>query len=56
MKLLRRLGAKLIVLGLDCLDRTPVLDIKPYRDDHGANEYDLAGWYRKLRDKVGGDI
>ena len=56
VKLLRRQGAKLIVLGLDCFDGTPVLDIKPYRDDYRANEYELAGWYRKLRDKVGGDI
>jgi tRNA (adenine37-N6)-methyltransferase len=56
VKLLRRQGAKLLVLGLDCFDGTPVLDIKPYRDDYRASEYELAGWYRKLRDKVGGDI
>jgi tRNA-Thr(GGU) m(6)t(6)A37 methyltransferase TsaA len=56
VKFLRRQGGKLIVLGLDCFDGTPVLDIKPYRDDYRANEYELAGWYRKLRDKVGGDI
>ena len=56
VKFLRRQGAKLVVLGLDCFDGTPVLDIKPYRDDYRANEFELAGWYRKLRDKVGGDI
>jgi tRNA-Thr(GGU) m(6)t(6)A37 methyltransferase TsaA len=56
VKLLRREGPKLTVLGLDCFDGTPVLDIKPYRDDYRANEYELAEWYRRLRDKVGGDI
>lgn len=56
VRLLRRQGGKLIVLGLDCFDGTPVLDIKPYRDDYGADEYDLARWYRELRDKAGGDI
>jgi tRNA (Thr-GGU) A37 N-methylase len=53
VKLLRSLGAKLIVLGLDCFDGTPVLGIKPYRDYYRANECDLAGSYRKLRGKVG---
>jgi tRNA-Thr(GGU) m(6)t(6)A37 methyltransferase TsaA len=56
VKFLRRQGGKLIVLGLDCFDGTPVLDIKPYRDDYRANQYELAGWYRRLRDRVGGDI
>lgn len=42
VKLLRRQGRKLIVLGLDCFDGTPVLDIKAYRDDYGADQYWLA--------------
>ena len=30
VKLLKREGTKLTVTGLDCLDGTPLLDIKPY--------------------------
>ena len=56
VRLLRREGGKLIVLGLDCFDGTPVLDIKPYRDDYRVEEYKLAGWYRGLRDKAGLDV
>jgi tRNA-Thr(GGU) m(6)t(6)A37 methyltransferase TsaA len=56
VRLLRRQGRKLVVLGLDCFDGTPVLDIKPYRDDYRADHYELAEWYRKLREKAGGDI
>src|SRR3989304_9725624 len=56
VRLLRRQGAKMIVLGLDCFDATPVLDIKPYRDDYRVDQYELAEWYRTLRDKAGGDI
>ena len=34
VKLERREGAVLVVRGLDCLDGTPLLDIKPVRCDH----------------------
>ena len=33
VRLLRREGAVLVVRGLDCLDGTPLLDIKPFRCD-----------------------
>jgi len=56
VRLVRRQGRKLIILGLDCYDGTPVLDIKPYRDDYRADQYQLAEWYRELRDKVGQDV
>jgi tRNA-Thr(GGU) m(6)t(6)A37 methyltransferase TsaA len=55
-KLLRREGGKLIVLGLDCFDGTPVLDIKPYRDDYRVEQFELAGWYCGLRDKARQDV
>ncbi len=55
-KLLRREGGRLMVLDLDCFDGTPVLDIKPYRDDYRVEQYELAGWYRGLRDKAGRDV
>lgn len=35
VRLLRREGAALVVRGLDCLDGTPLLDIKPDRCAHG---------------------
>jgi tRNA (Thr-GGU) A37 N-methylase len=56
VKLLRIDGRELFVSGLDLFDRTPILDIKPYRDDYRAKEYVLAEWYRTLRDRVGEEI
>jgi tRNA-Thr(GGU) m(6)t(6)A37 methyltransferase TsaA len=56
VKLLHRRGHELTVSGLDCFNGTPVLDIKPYRDDYRADQYRLADWYRDLREKVGRDI
>jgi len=46
-------AGKLTVRGLDCFDGTPVLDIKPYRADYRAEDYELADWYRELRSKAG---
>ncbi len=46
--LLRRDGSKLTVRGLDCFDGTPVLDIKPYKDDYRADDYGIAAWYHGL--------
>jgi tRNA-Thr(GGU) m(6)t(6)A37 methyltransferase TsaA len=56
VKLVRREGGKLVVLGLDCFDGTPVLDIKPYREDYRADHYEIAEWYRQLIQKAGGPI
>jgi len=36
VRLLRREGAVLVVRGLDCLDGTPLLDLKPARCDQGV--------------------
>ena len=47
---------RLFVRGLDLFDGTPVLDIKPYRDDYRAENHGLAEWYRKIREKVGEDV
>lgn len=38
VRLLRREGAVLVVRGLDCLDGTPLLDIKPDRCDHAVRQ------------------
>ena len=56
VRLLRREDGKLITMGLDCFDGTPVLDIELYRNDYRTDKYELAGWYRKLRDRVGREI
>jgi tRNA-Thr(GGU) m(6)t(6)A37 methyltransferase TsaA len=55
-KLLRREGRKLVVLGLDLFDGTPVLDIKPYREDHRIDHYDVAEWYQQLAERAGRPI
>jgi tRNA-Thr(GGU) m(6)t(6)A37 methyltransferase TsaA len=56
VKIIRREGGRLIVIGLDCFDGTPVLDIKPYRNGYRTERYELAEWYRKLRDRAGREI
>jgi tRNA-Thr(GGU) m(6)t(6)A37 methyltransferase TsaA len=54
--LLRIEGNRLLVRGLDCFDGTPVLDIKPYRDDYRVDQYKLAEWYREIRERAGGEV
>jgi tRNA-Thr(GGU) m(6)t(6)A37 methyltransferase TsaA len=56
VKLLRIDGLDLFVSGLDLFDGTPILDIKPYRGDYRADNYELAEWYRTIRSRVGEDI
>ncbi|MGA2240006.1 MAG: tRNA (N6-threonylcarbamoyladenosine(37)-N6)-methyltransferase TrmO [Candidatus Bathyarchaeia archaeon] len=56
VRLLHIQGRELTVYGLDCFDGTPVLDIKPYRDNYRADQYRLAEWYKDLREKAGEDI
>ena len=56
VKLVRIDGRELIVHGLDCFDGTPVLDIKPYREDYRAESYTLAEWYRQLRTRAGEEV
>ena len=56
VRLLRIDGGDLFVSGLDLFDGTPVLDIKPYRGDYRVDEYEVANWYRELRNKVGEEV
>jgi tRNA-Thr(GGU) m(6)t(6)A37 methyltransferase TsaA len=44
-RLLRIEGAKLSVVGLDCLDNTPLLDIKPYFASTDAVADTQVGWH-----------
>jgi tRNA-Thr(GGU) m(6)t(6)A37 methyltransferase TsaA len=45
VRLLRRDGATLEVEGIDVLDGTPLLDIKPYVPDFDLKPDARAGWY-----------
>ena len=48
VKLLERNGATLKVSGLDAIDGSPVLDIKPYIPSHySASEVKTPGWIEK---------
>ena len=50
VKLLERHGSTLKVMGLDALDGTPVLDIKPYDPGYdGVPEATVPNWMKKLR-------
>lgn len=52
VKLLSREGPILRVIGLDCYDNTPVLDIKPYNAvDRGRVEIEIPDWMRKLMEE-----
>jgi len=56
VRLVRIEGRRLVVLGLDCFDGTPVLDVKPYGDYYRADQYELAKWYSELREKAGEEV
>jgi tRNA (adenine37-N6)-methyltransferase len=47
VRLIRREGARLFVAGVDMLDATPVLDIKPYLSSVPANEL-RRGWLSEI--------
>ncbi len=47
VKLLKVEGAALSVIGLDCLDNTPLLDIKPYFASVDAAPEAVVGWHAK---------
>ena len=46
VKLLRVEGHKLVVTGLDCLDGTPLLDIKPYFASTDSVPEAVVGWHQ----------
>ena len=47
VKLLRIDGDQLSVVGLDCLDGTPLLDIKPYFASTDSVPDAVVGWHKK---------
>jgi tRNA-Thr(GGU) m(6)t(6)A37 methyltransferase TsaA len=44
-RLIRLEGAKLDVVGLDCLDGTPLIDLKPYFASTDAVDDAVVGWH-----------
>ena len=46
VKLLRIAGGTLSVVGLDCLDGTPLLDIKPYFASTDSVPEAVVGWHK----------
>ena len=47
VRLLKREGTSLIVVGLDCLDTTPLVDLKPYFASTDAVPEAVVGWHRR---------
>ena len=45
VRLLRIDGTKLSVVGLDCLDHTPLLDLKPYFASTDSVPDAVVGWH-----------
>ena len=50
VRLLRREGCVLHVADVDVLDRTPLLDIKPYVPAFDAHPASKAGWIETARE------
>src|SRR5690348_3136479 len=50
VRLIRREGARLIVAGVDMLDGTPILDIKPYLSNVAAEEL-KRGWLAEVEEQ-----
>jgi tRNA-Thr(GGU) m(6)t(6)A37 methyltransferase TsaA len=48
-RLLRIEGTRLTVVGLDCLDGTPLLDIKPYFASTDAVPDAKVGWHARIK-------
>ncbi|HLE71729.1 MAG TPA: tRNA (N6-threonylcarbamoyladenosine(37)-N6)-methyltransferase TrmO [Vicinamibacteria bacterium] len=54
VELLRRDGARLHVRGLDMLDGTPILDVKPYLSSVPADEL-RRGWLAEAKARLGSE-
>ncbi len=52
VKLKRKEGNCLIVEGIDVLDGTPLLDIKPYIKEFDAVKQSVSGWFKSSEDDV----
>lgn len=48
VRLLERCGDVLLIRGVDMLDGSPLLDIKPYIPDFDVHPAERTGWYKPL--------
>ena len=56
VELVRRKANVLYVKGLDAVDGTPVIDIKPYVDGyHRVEKSNVPDWMRRLHEEIEGD-
>lgn len=53
VRLVGRQGRRLKVNGIDFFDGTPILDIKGYRPEYRAEQFEVPAWYKKLQDARG---
>ena len=53
VKLIRRDQNQLHVEGLDLFDGTPILDIKPYRENYRSEDFEIPEWDKRLRQLTG---
>jgi tRNA-Thr(GGU) m(6)t(6)A37 methyltransferase TsaA len=53
VRVLQRKENRITVSGLDFFDGTPILDIKPYRDQYRTDEFTVPEWFRKLAESTG---
>ena len=53
VRMVRREGCRISVVGLDCFDGTPILDIKAYQADYRPPEYSVPVWYHRLMNETG---
>ena len=51
VRLLKVEGTKLTVVGIDCLDGTPLLDIKPYFASTDSVPEAVTGWHAERKEK-----
>jgi tRNA-Thr(GGU) m(6)t(6)A37 methyltransferase TsaA len=54
VRLMRVEGTRLSVVGLDCLDKTPLLDIKPYFASTDAVAEAVVGWHAARKKEAPG--
>jgi tRNA (Thr-GGU) A37 N-methylase len=53
VELIQRQGAELIIRGVDVLDGTPLLDIKPYISQFDGVAVSRSGWLKADSEAVG---
>lgn len=52
VELIRVEGRRILVRGVDAVDGTPVIDIKPYNPEIDAYPRAVAGWFEKSKNRL----